>query len=137
LAHLSPEQATQELAREMYAWGVGGHMPHLAREVAGPLNTPVHLGPDLQGFLNRIPGYQPKTVGGALEASIPRSLEEIKPWNVAGVGTTEDLTAPVRGGRLMGDVVEGTNRGGLYISVRRQGYTPEQAAKEVLAAHFD
>ncbi len=138
LTGLSDEAATQALGREMYAWGVGGHMPHLANEGVGPLGTPVNLGTDLGGFLGRIPGEQPRSFLGSLQASVPgSSLESWLPWNVAGVRTNKDLFAPVAGGRLMGDTVEGVNRGALYLGLRRQGYTPQAAAEAVIKAHFD
>lgn len=137
---LSPEQATRELAKEMYAFGVGGHMPHLGREIAGPAGGLVSLGPDLEGFLARIPGQQPKTLTEAAQTFIGQAPGQTVSWNpinVAGVGSSIDMFPPVAGGRALGDIVEGVNRGSQYLSLRRQGFTAEQAAKEVLGTHFD
>ena len=127
---LSPEEATKELAQEMYAWGIGGHKASIGREVVGPLGDPVRLGPDLESYLSRIPGEAPRSIGGAISDTIPKSLGELNPLDT-------EANALIRGGRQMGDVVEGVNRGSLYTSLRRQGYTPEAAAKQVLKSHFD
>jgi hypothetical protein len=136
-AGLSAEQATRELAREMYAHGVGGQLPHIAREVLGPSGEAVSLGNTLEDFLQRIPGRQPRSVGGALSELGSMAPGAWNPLNAAGVATNADVFSPVVAGRQLGDVVEGTNRGALYLGLRKQGFAPAEAAKQVLAAHFD
>jgi hypothetical protein len=135
---LTPEQATREIAREMYAHGVAGHLPNVARETIGPSGSMVNTGTDLDSFLGRIVGNKPgPSVGQMARNYVPTSLESVNPLNVAGVGANADLFAPVAAGRQLGDAVENVNRGSLFLALRRQGYTAEQAAKEVLSAHFD
>ncbi len=137
---LTAQEATKEIGREMYQWGVGGHAPHLGRQVAGPAGGVVNLGTDLEGYLARIPGESPKTITGAARAYVgqaPGQSVSWNPMNVAGVSSNADLFPLVAGGRQLGDVVEGVNRGSLFLSLRRQGYSAEQAAKEVIGAHFD
>lgn len=137
LAGMGSEEAAKQIAREMYSWGVGGHMPHISRELVGPTGDLINVGPTLTDYLARVPGQTSKSVGAALGELGTGASQAWNPLNVAGVGTTTDLFAPVRAGRHMGDVVEGTNRGALYLGLRRQGFTAEQAAKHVLDAHFD
>lgn len=130
LTHLANEAAQQALQHELYAWGVGGHVPHLGSEIIGPARQTLRGGTDLAGFGSRIPGEVPKTVGGALSQTLPRSMAELNPLNI-------EKFAPIAGGREMGNVVEGVNRGELFMSLRRQGYTDEAAAAAVAKAHFD
>lgn len=124
LSHLSPEQATQTLAQQLYGQSLAG-APHITREsLAGPVSGGV------EDILARIPGQTPKTLGGALG-----SITEGQPgwWNPL----DSQNFAPVNAGRNVGDVVEGTNRGSLYLDLLRQGYTPEAAGQRVMASHFD
>lgn len=137
LEHLSPEQATRALGQEMYAWGIGGHMPHIGRDVVGPGGNLVNAGTTLDTFLARIPGYAPQGVKSAVGKLSSMEPGAWNPLNVQGVGANADIFSPVAAGRAMGDVVEGTNRGSLYFSLRRQGWTPEAAAREVVGSHFD
>ncbi len=137
---LSPQQATAELAQELYALGVGGHMPNIGKEIVGPAGGTVNMGVDLPAYLSRLPGETPLGVADAARTyagMAPGQQVSWKPWNISGVGANADLLPPVAGGRQFGSIVEGVNRNSLYLSLRRQGYTKEAAAKEVLAAHFD
>lgn len=128
LTHLSPEEATSALGREMAAQGIYG--ANMTRELnAGAQAVPASRG-TLDALMGTVPGYTPKTVGSALEGLKTTNLADWNPLDV-------DKFAPVAAGRNVGDVVEGVNRGSLYLALRRQGYTAEQAAKEVLEAHFD
>lgn len=135
---LSADEATREIARELYAYGVGGHLPHLTRETIGPGGDLVSLGTNLDSFRGRVVGTNPTpSLGQIARNYVPTTGEAINPLNIAGVGANADLFAPVAAGRQLGDVVENLNRNSLYVSLRRQGYTPESAAREVLGAHFD
>ena len=127
LAHLSPEQATQQLAQEMYAFGVSGHAHNAVKEATG---GGLVTGSTLEDVLSHIPGQQPKTIGGGLSR-----LGTAQPGNWNPLNT--ESFAPAAAGREIGDMVEGVNRGSLYLALRRQGYVPEEAARQVLQAHFD
>jgi hypothetical protein len=139
--NLTPEQATGELARMMAAWGIGGHVPHVGRDIVGPAGQTVNLPHALDDVLSRIPGNTPKDLGTVLD--ILKGGREGTSWNparaldVAGVNTTRDVFTPIVAGRELGDVVEGVNRGTEYLSLLKRGYSPEAAAREVLATHFD
>lgn len=137
LAGLSAEEATKALGREMYQHGIGGHLPHMANEIIGQAGTPARLGTALEDILGQIPGRESKSIGKALGSLATADPNAWNPLNTAGVGSASDLFAPVNAGRQIGDVVEGTNRGALYLSLRRQGWDPAAAAKAVLEAHFD
>lgn len=137
LSGLTDAQATQSLAREMYAQGVGGYLPHVSREAVGPSGDVVSMGTGLSELRQRIPGVRPIGPDTALGKVLPKSLEEANPLNLSGVNTNVDRFAPVVAGRELGDYVEGLNRGSLYLSLRRQGWSEVEAGKKVLAAHFD
>ena len=104
----------------MYAHGVGGTVPHVARK---PLARRAggDLGQSLEQILNRIPGHNPQSVSGALGAMATKEGQAWNPLNVAGVGSNHDMFAPVVAGRQLGDVVEGTNRGSLYLVAASRG----------------
>lgn len=141
---MTAKEATDALRMEMGSLNVGGHLQGQANEVLGALGGPVRVGSSLDDFLSIMPGRDPKTLGEAIRtyfgggkvADVPLT-SKINPLNTQGVGAAEDLFAPVAGGRIAGDVVEGTNRSALYMTLRKQGYSAEQAAKEVIGAHFD
>ena len=124
---LTAEQATKELALEMYSRGLSGYRPSRGNEVVGPLGDTLRTGSTLDDFTNRIPGVEshgPETIAQKVREGS---------WNpLAG-----DAFGPVAGGREAGHIVEGVNRGGLYIQLRKQGYTPDAAAEQVLKSHFD
>jgi hypothetical protein len=140
-AGLTSEKATALLADEMYARGVGGHNPHLVREVLGSEGRAAGVGAGLEDFGARIPGERELSLSRAFETYTGRAPGQEARWFrpdlIQGVNANADLHPLVAGGRHAGDLVEGTNRGALYLSLRRQGYSADEAARKVLAAHFD
>lgn len=135
---MSDEQATAQLAKEMYAHGVGGHMPNIDRQIVGPGGSWA-AGNTFDDFLQRIPGMgTPKSWTAAAQRALDFSEKgSLNPLNITGVGANADIFTPVAAGRQVGDMVEGVNRGSLYLTLRQQGMSAEQAAQRVLAAHFD
>ncbi len=135
---MTDAEATAQIAGEMYAHGIGGHLPNISREIVGPGGSS-YAGRTFDEFLQRIPGQgTPKTWTGAAKRAVdfsePGSANLL---NTQGVGANADIFSPVAGGRRFGDMVEGINRGSLYLSLRQQGMSAEQAAQRVLASHFD
>jgi hypothetical protein len=128
LTHLSPEAATQALSREMFAHGGMDYLMNPARELARGKIAEGGLQGSLETFLGRMPGESPRTLTRAGE----KLGGDWLPWR-SGL----DEWAPFAAGREAGDVVEGTNRAALYIQMRQQGYSAEQAGQAVKAAHFE
>lgn len=137
LTRLSAEEATRVLGKEMYAHGIGQGGASATREIVGPAGGTISSGQTLENILGRIPGEQPQSVMGSLSALGSKEAGAWNPLNTAGVGSNKDIFAPLVAGRQVGDVVEGVNRNSLYLSLRKQGYTPEMAAEQVLKGHFD
>jgi len=137
---LTPEQATQRLAAEQYALGMGPHAGSLGKEVLGARGGPA-LEVDLPAFGGRIPGetpVTPKTIWQKTLGQYPgQEVSWRRPDLIQGVSAQKDLFPLVAGGREAGNLVEGLNRGALYYGLRKQGMTAEQAAREVFAAHFN
>lgn len=137
LTHLSDREATDMLAREMAQYGLG-NVHHMGRDALGRQRGATTL-EELRGM---IPGENPQTLtgafSGATEGLTANPIQLAKnAADIQGVNATKDLFGPIRTGRGVGDVVEGSNRGTLYLSLRKQGYAPEEAARRTLAAHFD
>lgn len=129
---LTDEQAMAELGREMFAHRGAGRGMATTRETE-------RLSGGAQGLAESIPGAVPQpSLGQSIVDWFPRSRAELNPLNVEGFGGRNVTTfAPARAGRQMGDLVDDLTRGGGYIDLRRQGYTPEAAAEAMRAAHFD
>jgi hypothetical protein len=138
---LTPAQATEKMAGELYARGLGPHAGNLAAEVLGPSGGVVGRKTDLADFGRRIPGVEPLTLGGAAQkyvgAAPGQEVNWLRPDLIQGVGATTDLHPLVAGGREAGNLVEALNRGALYYGLRRQGYTADEAARQVFEAHFN
>jgi hypothetical protein len=132
MTHLTAEEASQELAKEMFA-----------RDIAGPsklVRESEVIGQGMHAAQQAIrpPGEPGPGLLDVLGSIAPRSREELNPLNIAGVGgRTETRFAPVAGGRELDRVLSDATLGGSYINLRRQGYTPEAAAAETLKAHYD
>lgn len=129
--NLTPEQATAELAKLEFAHGIGGHAGNIFGEATLPGGQAVRLPRTLADIVGQIPGETPTTVGSALGrfGELGQSRQAWNPLNL-------EQFAPTRVGRGIGDVVEGINRGSLFLALLRQGYEPGAAAQHVLAAHF-
>lgn len=95
------------------------------------------FGTKLSGLM---PGLEPKGIGQAFKSPRPvgtTAMQAASPWNMAGVGTAQDVFYPGRVGRAVGDTVESTNRLAPFIELLRQGYSPQAAAERVKFAHVD
>jgi hypothetical protein len=136
--NVSDEAATSQLAKEVFAHGVGGHHANISREIVGPGGSSF-AGSTFDDFLQRIPGMgKPKTWTDAARRGVDFSeAGSFNPLNITGVGANADVFSPIAGGRRIGDMVEGINRNSLYLSLRQQGVSAEEAGRRVLAAHFD
>lgn len=131
-------EATRALAEEMYAQGIMGSHLAAGREAVGAAGQPIQLAMTLGDILAQTPGVRPQGFAAAAgELGSAAKWSDWLPWNTAGVGANVDLNPVIKAGRAAGDVVEGTNRGALYLALRRQGYLPEAAAQKVIEAHFD
>lgn len=144
LEGLSEAAAHDKIAMEMAAYNVGGHLQGQAADLLGPTGQRIPGGKGIDQVLNMIPGRDPQSLSRAGQTLIGggdvagESLRDrFNPVMTAGFGAEKDIFTPVAAGRVAGNVVEGTNRGALYMSLRKQGYSAEQAAREVLGAHFD
>lgn len=133
LTHLSPEEATRELQKEMFATGAAGPGRTTGKvEASGP--GALHAA--AQEF--RLPGSEQPGLGEIARSAVPGSLEEAKPWNIRGVGGREVSTfAPSRAGHELDALIDDATRGGSYLALRRQGLNPLQAAAEVRKIHYD
>jgi hypothetical protein len=129
---LTDEAATQkfnELAANL----------NVATAFKNPQTTDI-VGGDIavRQLLPTIPGQARKPIGEIIKGAIPQSLEEAKPWNIAGVaGGNEDIFAPVRAGRELSTESHAQDRLATFAAKLSQGYTPEAALQEVKTAHFD
>lgn len=137
LAHLTPQEATAALGEQMHVLGVLGHPGGQARSVVGGGGLAASPAPTLNDLLAQIPGETAKTLGTAVAPLATKNPQSWSPLNIHGAGSNVDLFAPAVAGRNIGDLVEGTNRGALFLALQRQGHTPEEAARHVLEAHFD
>jgi hypothetical protein len=61
----------------------------------------------------------------------------LNPLATRGVMADDDLFAPARAGRALGNVVEGRNRGTAFIAYLRQGYDEVEALRKVKEIHLD
>lgn len=132
LQHLTDEAATATLQSEMKNLNV-------STAFKNPITTDI-AGGDIvtRQLLPELPGQARKGVGEILRGAIPTSMEELKPWNIAGVGgRTEDVTSYVRAGRELSTESHAQDRIATYLAKRSQGYTPEAALQEVKLAHYD
>lgn len=85
-----------------------------------------------------LPGIRPASLWEDFKTVVPKSGAEAWPLNVSGVGgANKDQFSLVAAGRKIGGQVEDTNRLSAFIGMLRQGYSPEQAAARVRAAHVD
>lgn len=131
---LSDAQATAELGKEMFAFRAAGRGLAGTRDIVGVSGG---AGQGLPELLNRIPGQNPESFATIAREAVPKSVAELNPLAIHGVGANTDVFSLMRAGRRAGDLVEDLNRGSLFIELRSQGYTAEQAAMQVRAAHFD
>lgn len=126
----SEEQATNELKKLMFSWGL--------------LDSPAQYN-DLVGsigdqFADWMPGQRKvnnwrEWVGGRAKASRNAgSFERDQLGRMRASG--QDMLLP-RYGRAVGDSVESLHRGGGFIALLRQGYSPAAAARRVKELQLD
>lgn len=133
LTHLTPEEATKELAKEVAAGNVFGQH-RLTADAATMTPGAEHAA---QQTL-RMPGAKQPSVGEILKGAIPKNAEELKPWNIRGVGDRNVTQfAPAKAGREMDEAIDAATRGASYIALRRQGFDPVAAAAEVNRVHYN
>jgi hypothetical protein len=133
LTHLSPEDATKALQREMYAWDVAGPNK-LVRDA--DRNGPGAMHAAQQQFA--VPGDQQPGLGDILRSAIPQSKEELNPLGLQGVqGRMATTFAPAKAGHELDAMIDDMTRGGSYVALRRQGLAPAEAAREVTKIHYD
>jgi hypothetical protein len=138
LTHLSPEQATRQVAEWGHNYGLTGNPQGLFADLVG---AGEHAA---QQQIPRLPG--PGNVQqGPLEAYLGgfkglASGEKgaLNPLAVQGVyGQNVDKFALAKGGKETGQAVEEMNRMSGFIGRLRQGYSPDVAAAEAKATHYD
>lgn len=87
-----------------------------------------------------MPGLEPTGIKQAFKNPRPvgtTALQAANPLNIAGVGTAQDVFYPARVGREVGRSVESVNRLAPFIELLRKGFSPQEAAERVKAAHVD
>lgn len=132
---LTPKQAQEKLAVEMYAHGVAEPASKYFNE--GLDDVSEQFSSDM---MQKIPGrtpYESMTPLASIKRAIPKSLKEANPLNVAGVRGATDVFTPAKEGRYVAGYVDNLGRTASYIAKRRMGYSPEAAAAETLAAFGD
>ncbi len=136
-AGMTDEQATQQLLKEMYAYGTRDTKKYQTLEAAGidpakrivQRDMPV-VGAPSQGWwstmYDTLPGVK-NSVG-----------ESLKPWAVRGFGG-RDATANTWVGAMQGtqSYLEEINRIATYLNARQRGYNPAGAYAQMVKAHHD
>lgn len=87
-----------------------------------------------------MPGLEPTGIKQAFQSPRPvgtTAMQAANPLNMAGVGTAQDVFYPARVGREVGRTVESVNRLAPFIELMRKGFSPQEAAERVKAAHVD
>jgi hypothetical protein len=121
---LTPAQATGKMRAELFANVQRGRMgaPSEVMEAAGREYRPPVGAEEL---LRALPGEAPRSYAAAL-----------RPVAEPGLGYNP-FTRLTHMGENLSELVELENRGGLYLALRRQGFSPESAGQEVLGSHFN
>lgn len=133
LTHLTPEQASRKLQDLAYAHDVTGRAAHLTRE-GDVIGAAGDVAQDV-----RLPG-DPRPGPGTILADMffPWRWQDKWPHHVAGVGGRERTTfGPVRAGQELSGAIDDVTRGGAWLELMRQGYTPGAAAEAVRDAFYD
>lgn len=133
---VTEKEANKLLSRLMFAHNLAGHTQHLGHEVLSPVtNTLFRLPVGLDDVATLIPGARPVTIKDALKTYI--GMGDKGTINPVEIFRNVRNWSPVVGGQDIASIVESANRTPLFVEFLRKGYTPEQAAREVLKAHVD
>lgn len=118
--------ATETLQKELFVYGVmdsPGSQNDLVATFGGRV-------------ADQIPGM--RSIGSQFQAPEgTRWRDAINPLASTGVGAETDKFLLARWGRGIGNVVEGMNRISAYIGLRKQGYSPMEAAKRTKELQVD
>lgn len=133
---LNDAEATRKLAELAYihrAVGSGAHqLQDFATTAGGQAERLAHKIPGTDPFQGFLPTLRE---AGSELVNHPAARNPLK---VTGAGTTvEDVFAPMKAGRKIGNAVEDTNRLSAFIGQLRQGISPEVAAQRVRDFHVD
>lgn len=128
---VTAEEATKWLARQMFAWRTSGHAPHIGQDVVSMAGDTIKMPRQLDDVLGLVAGQKPQSFLDALKAWGGGSGNPKGTW-----WPLSENFHPVLGGRVAGEVVENMNRAPLFVQRLREGFTPEQAARDVLASHY-
>lgn len=131
---LSPQQATQEIVKELFAHKIlqpyGGEFADL-------------IGPNVSGskLMGEIPGGVPQTLRSTFVDPL-LAKGRANPLRVRGVGMPGQIAhetqfAPAKISENVSHYTDGLNRIAPYIEGRLQGMSPEMAARKVKLAQVD
>ena len=133
--NLTDEAATEALRREMYAQGITGEKQGLSAE---------QLTDTVGTAASQFPGIDKAKSINPLAWQWSRPVPEstfaqrwLMPWMSKGVMSDADVFRPGQLGRDLGGYTEALNRLAPYIAMRRQGFDPKAAAREVNRAQVD
>jgi len=133
--NLTDEAATEALRRDMYAQGITGEKQGLSAE---------QLTDTVGTAASQFPGIDKAKSVNPLAWQWSKPAEDstfaqrwLMPWMSKGVMSDTDVFRPGQLGRDLGGYVEGLNRLAPYIAMRRQGFDPKAAAREVNRAQVD
>lgn len=132
---MTPQQATQELVKELFAYKV---VQPFGGEFAD-LTTSAVSGSKLLGD---IPGGVPHSISGTVLQPWAKQEGRFNPWRTRGVGrpgqvVNETQFAPVKMSENISHYTDGLNRISPYIEARLQGMSPAAAARKVKLAQVD
>lgn len=133
--NLTDEAATEALRREMYAQGITGEKQGLsAEQLTDTVGTAASQFPgiDKAKSINPFAWQWSKPVPESTFAQ-----RWLMPWMSKGVMSDADVFRPGQLGRDLGSYTEALNRLAPYIAMRRQGFDPKAAAREVNRAQVD
>lgn len=136
---VNADEATKQLARWMFAHSVGGTGPHIGRDIITSTGDVLKSPRTLDEAIQKVAGTTPLTATSVARtlAGAKEGTSWLKPLQVAGAGSAHDVFTPVVAGRMTGDIIENLNRSPLYVSYLREGYSPLEAARRVIGAHYD
>ena len=133
--NLTDEAATEALRRESYAQAITGEKQGIsAEQLTDTVGTAASQFPgiDASKSINPLAWQWSKPVPESTFAQ-----RWLMPWMSKGVMSDADIFRPGQLGRDLGSYTESLNRLAPYIAMRRQGFDPKAAAREVNRAQVD